>query len=411
MNLNKIIAASLLSATFSAHAIAEFEAKTIIKSSEINSNFKEVADSVNDVKDEVSSITNEMKAINNKLSTAGDYIIAKVNGIDMRVSESKYYLGMYNIITPTNININIYPSGNVADSAVYFENSDCSGQAYTDTFTTLFTYYNNQVDVGDTLVNPKITDMVRVISYNRTPYFVNSSDTIVKLNYSSTYSNNSCHITSGIKFAQATKDNDPDITGFDSFPLIIAGVGSDITISSEVGGGGNITNGIYNVYASGINIGTTTNHFYGADEAVRVTLKDEPTQTITLYKDGTYTGYSSGSNQRFYYISNDCTGTAYVKVLNDYDKEWWKGSKTLKGVVTNNGQYYELSEQIYKMSSGSLSNKSYYSASCSTTTEPLKMGYKMAITTASPNLPVFTPPITLEGIEEETKYDTLLEAY
>ena len=203
--------------------------------------------------------------------------------------------------------------------------------------------------------------------------------------------------------------NDPDITGIDSVPLIITGIGSDLKISStEIG---IPVAGSFNVYASGVKIGTTTRLPNSVSTYVSVKLDNYNQASITLYKNGTYNG-NIISSASLYFESSDCSGTPYYELADDADKEWWNTSLSTKTTIINQDSYYELSSQAYRVSVSFQSRKIYYNDTCSTFTyDGSNNAYKEATLTMSPAVPVFTPPITIEGYSEPTPYNSLPEAF
>jgi len=421
MNFQKVTIASFLVVSFSSQAIVQFQAGTPAKASEVNANFSELSDRVQVVETStatvsgtVSDLAARIQAVEGKEGNNGDtdgYVSAKVNGVEMMVySGSSYWLDSFSIKTNKGVSVVVDAEGYPSINTFHYESADCTGQPYFDNVLS-----KSNKDVGYTYPNPKL-DGNTVIQYDGVSIYYTSSSSLqlVKLNYKSTGNPSSCSINSGTIIGSKVLPNDPNITGISSVPLIITGIGTNLTVTEEVGEGSGIPSGMLNVYASGVKIGTIPDWFVpdSADEAFfGVKLDSSPGQTVTMYKDGTYSGFNAGSNEYLYYLSEDCSGNAYVKVLNDYDKEWWSTTGTIKGPIKNNGLYYELSSEIYKISSGAKSKHSYSSGSCSSNTDSNKKGYKLATITTEPDLPIFTPPITIEGWEEETQYDSLLEAY
>ena len=145
------------------------------------------------------------------------------------------------------------------------------------------------------------------------------------------------------------------------------------------------------------------------DRLYQVILDNYP-HTIALYKDGSYSGFYQ--EETLYYNGSNCGGNPYVRVITtDNDKYWWTGSLARKGTVKNNGNYYSLSDQLYKMPSTSISFRSSNNdATCINYTDT-KDAYKLASLISVPDIPIFTPPITLEGYTEESPYSSLPNAF
>lgn len=385
-----------------------FAAGEIATASKFNENFMSLSNEIEEVRTEVSNIKtdSESSTDGNSSGNPDGSVIAKVNGVDMKVSS--YMLGMYSIVTPTGKNISVNAEGYPASSQLVYESKDCTGDAYIQHYQLLD---HKNKEAGHVFANPKLSNTASIVYVNGELSY-SLSDTLTKIHYSSIdYGNGGgCFKTSGTSITSQVVPNDPEVTGIESVPLIITGVGSELSISStEVG---TPSTGGYNVYANGTKIGTTTSlpTKYTYEGGVYVNLNgDYEGKRVNLHKDGTYSGYSAVSSSTLYYKSNDCSGNAYVKVFYDGIKKFIDASKINVEIVTNNGSHYALSDETYRVTSTSGSYKSPSSYSCYSKYDTFSegAGYKIATRTSTPNVPVFTPPITIEGYEEPTPYDQL----
>ncbi len=388
MNSRTVAAVVLfLSSPLTAQALTTFQAGQIAKATDFNANFSELDTRLSSIENARSDVT------------------ATINGVTMNVRS--YTAGSYVITTPTGVVIYVDEFGYPTNGSIYYTSNDCSGTGYVTSHS-----LDTSLNLGESFTNPDLTNKIEVVYDDQNIYYSDSTSDYIKLNYQSNYSvyTHRCSSYPGTIIAQQVQPNDSSITGISSFPLVITGAGTPITISSEIGtaaaetGTGNI------VYANGARIGVLTYTPYIDSQGLYVKLDEYPDQSVTLYKDGSYSGLSFGSSQNFYYVSNDCTGNSYVKVLDNYDKEWWSATKTITGPVFHHGNYYTLSSTIYKMPSGYQSYRTYYNTSCVVETVTTKDGYKKATFSTQPNIPVFTPPITVEGWSEDTTYTTLPDA-
>ncbi|NRA69205.1 MAG: hypothetical protein HRU19_32340 [Pseudobacteriovorax sp.] len=286
----------------------------------------------------------------------------------------------------------------------YFDSEDCSGSPFIPIFG-----LETERPIGKPYKNPNIEPKVRVVSKDGALFFYNEKE-IVRLHFQagSFELSHSCSTSyKGTVAAYRTYKNDPSITGIEKNKLIISGIGESFSLSEEIGVEKRPNK--RKVYANGIEIGTA---FWpeGLEDDIYVNLHDFPGQPITLKKDGSYTGLAVRSFD-LYYLDPGCKGSPYVKVLEDADKLWWDKDYALKAVIENNNSYYSLSTTVFKMSAGAKSKRSSYDGSCRKVTEELeKNGYKRASRTNKPDLPRFSPPITIEGYKEPTQYDELPEA-
>lgn len=384
MNFRVLAITAFLSLPVSAQALVTFQTGQIAKAADFNGNFSELDERLKTVEGGSGAVT------------------AMVNGVAMRVRN--FNPGYYSVTTPTGVILTVDEYGYPAGSDLYYATGDCSGTPYIKAAS-----LDSSKNVGESYTNPSISAGPEV-AYDGTNVYYSSRESFVKLHYQSYYSmySRKCMSSSNTDIATPAYPNDPAVTGISSFPLVITGAGTPITIAAEVGDAS--TTGMPIVYANGVRIGVATYVPSDADVYVNVRLDDYPESAIQLYKDGSYTGLNLFAAKTFYFLSADCTGNAYVKVLTDYDKQWWTGSKAFTGTVVNNGNYYALSSEIYKMSAGPQSYRRDYSGTCYTATDFAKDGYKKATFATQPSFPVFTPPITVQGVVDETNYATLPEA-
>jgi hypothetical protein len=400
-----IVLAGMISSASLAEVPNTFVSGEVATAAKFNENFTFLSNEIDDVRNTVSSISNESGSSSGGSSYDGS-VVTKVNGVDMRVSSTQ--LGVYSIVTPTGKTISVNAEGYPSFTQLIYESNDCSGQAYVSHYQLT---EHKLKPAGHVFTNPKISTKISVVfSDGDIGYSLN--DTLTKVNYKSVdYGPNSigCHATTGTYIASKVLPNDPTITGINSVPLIITGIGSELKISStEIG---TPVAGSFNVYASGVKIGTTTSYPDSVSDHVTVKLDGFDQGTINLYKDGTYLG-NLISSAHLYFQSSDCSGTPYYGLASDADKKWWDMSLSTKTTITNQGNYYELSSQTYRVSAPFQSVKYYSSDTCNTSShDSSNSAYKEATLTLSPKVPVFTPPITIEGYSEPTPYNSLPEAF
>ena len=369
-----------------------------------NENFTALSNEIDNVKTTVSDIASDSDNSSGGSSSDGS-VVAQVNGVDMRVSSSQ--LGQYSIMTPTGSTISVNADGYPTPSWIAYESNNCTGQAYV-----AHQQLTEHVikPAGHIFANPKLSTSISfVFSDGNIGYSLN--DTLTKLNYKSIdygSAGRGCFTSTGTTIASKALPNDPTITGIDSVPLIITGIGSELKISStEVG---TPVSGSFSVYASGVKIGTTTRYPDSVSDYVSVKLDGFNQASITLYKDGSYSG-SIVSSATLYYRSADCSGDAYYLLTGGADTRWWDTALSTKSTITNSGDYYNLSSQAYSVSQAFGSTK-YSNGSCSnTTTDGSNNAYQQATLTDSPVVPTFTPPITIEGYSEPTPYNSLPVAF
>lgn len=397
-----IIIIGMIANTSIADVPNTFVAGEVATAAKFNENFISLSNEIDEVRSSVSSISDEPGN-----SSPDGSVIAKVNGVDMRVSS--VLLGMYNIVTPTGKTISVSADGYPASTTLVYESQDCTGQAYLSHYQ--FSEFITKTP-GHVFANPKISSTVSVV-YSNDELGYSSNDTLTKINYRSIdYGSSSigCYSSTGTYLASKILPNDPEITGIDSVPLIISGIGSELSISpTEIG---TPSVGSFNVYANGTKIGTTRSlpNANGPESSIYVALEgDYLGSTIYLYKDGTYRGYDDVNTSNLLYLSNSCTGNAYVKVINNGVENFLDTSKISVKLVKNNNSYYELSSEAYRTNSTSGSYRSYSNGQCYTNSTNFSRvaAYKIATLTDAPAVPVFTPPITIEGYEEPTPHNLL----
>lgn len=406
--MEKISSAFILGLLSSA-AVADvpntFVPGEVATAAKFNENFTHLSDEIKDVKAKVNGLADGSGEASENASPLKIYSV-NVNGVDMRAYSTR--LGLYSVITPTEITITVdadgYPINN--DNLVY-ESEDCTGQAYK---AGIFFGGHEDKPLGHIFTNPKFPDSTSIVYL--AGFLGYTDNELVKLNYSSINYGGRCVETNGTQLALRVLPNDPKVTGIDSMPLVITGIGEDLRISSrEIGvprSGGQKEE--RDVYANGEKIGTTSSisSYYNVLNSIRVYLNDG--SWITLYKDGSYSGKSVVSDT-FYYRSSDCSGTPYAFVAAGADTKWLDVTQWKPRVVENQGVYYQLSEQLYRTSRPFLSRRLSYRDSCDeSTTYGSGQIYAAATLTDDPEIPVFTPPITIEGYSEPTPFDSLPEA-
>ncbi len=386
---------------------------------ELSSGVTSLSTEVDSLKTSNETIVSDLSAISTTLESnaiSEKQILA--NGVAMTMRS--YGLSYYSIVTSTGALITVDAEGYPDVTRRYYESNDCSGTPYTVHYILNSNTYINVVrGSGEQLPNPRLNTEAKIHYFDNTIYYTPKNPDIVKLNYQSQrYSNRTCGTGDRRPiYASEILINDVSETGIEEIPLIFTGVGSDLIVTAEIGEASEaIDRSNREVYANGMRIGTVSYSYLpdSSSEAIYgVRLDNYQGQTVTISKDGSYSGFSTTASKDLYFTSDDCSSTPYVRVLNDYDKRWWDESKVSLVYIKNNDTYYELSDQVYKMTDGEQSYKIDYNGSCYSdrgSQSSLKNGYKMATVTVSPTVPVFTPPITIEGYDEPTQYDLLPEA-
>ena len=306
-------------------------------------------------------------------------ITAQVNGVDMEVLNNS--LGFYMITTPTGFKVNVDIEGKVISQQFAYESNDCSGQAYLKTNLSIH-------QVGYVYKNPNFSKGTLTSVNGSTGYSLN--DNIIKLHSNSYSYSGNCQKSVATSIVSEIFDNDQSVTGIDSFPLLITGIGKEVKISTEVGTpvSGTEGTGPYAVFANGIKIGTTTRYPTPNSSYITVILDGFDHQSIFLNKDASYTGWPSVSSSALFYQSTDCSGNAYSDSARDGNKLW-----------------------LYKNSLG-FNSQLHASGNCYSTPATQKNDiFYLATPTPNPDVLIITPPITIEGYSEPTPYDTLPEVF
>lgn len=376
---------------------------TAASAGEVNANFDAIESAVNDndvrISSDFSELDNRLKGI----EESNSYITAQIIGVDMQVSSQS--IGLYSVITPTGLSLTVNTEGYPIQNQLYFESNDCSGQPYIKSF-----QLDSSKPVGYMYPNPKVNNSISIV-YDGTNVYHSDTVEIIKLHYQSQLiPDTGCTKSSEAIIAMKALINDVAVTGITSFPLIITGVGSDLVITTEVGVPAGVSQEEYVVYASGVRIGVThTKPVYSIRD---VELDAYPGETINILKDGSYGGFTRVLSSTLYYPGGNCTGEPYVEVLPNYDTSWWSPNSTdyRSGIIQNNGSYYELSSEIYKMSQGAQSYRKS-ATGCISVSSTILFGYKRAILTNPVDFPVFIPPITADGFDEGILYDNVPEAF
>ncbi|MBV1884857.1 MAG: hypothetical protein KUG66_01250 [Gammaproteobacteria bacterium] len=387
-----IVLAGMISTASLAEVPNAFVSGEVATAAKFNENFTSLSNEIDDVRTTVGDISDGS-------------VVAKVNGVDMRVSSTQ--LGIYSIVTPTGKTISVNAEGYPPFTQLVYESSDCSGQAY---------IFHNQFSehtlkpAGHVFANPKISTNISVVfSDGNLGYSLN--DILTKVNYKSIdygLTSIGCYATNGTYIASKVLPNDPAITGINSVPLVITDIGVELKISStEVGAP---VAGLFSVYASGVKIGTTTRYPDSVSDYVSVTLDGFDQAAIILYKDGSYLGGMVSSGTLYYRLA-DCLGDAYYLLTDDADTDWWNTTLSTKSTITNNGDYYSLSFQAYSVSQA-FGSVGFDSGTCyNSIIDGSNNAYQQATLTSSSVVPTFIPPITIEGYSEPTPYNSLPVAF
>lgn len=379
-----------------------FVSGEVATAAKFNENFTSLSNEISDVRTTVDNISSGSGSSSGSSSSDGS-VVAKVNGVDMRVSSTQ--LGVYSIVTPTGKTISVNAEGYPSFTQPIYESNDCSGQAYISHYQ--FTEHTLK-PAGHVFANPKIsTNLSVVFSDGNIGYSLN--DTLTKVNFKSVDygpASSGCVATTGTSIASKVLPNDPTITGINSVPLIITGIGSELKISStEVG---IPVTGSFSVYANGVKIGTTTR--YPSISGVSVKLDGFDQATITLYKDGSYSG-NIVTSESLYYRYADCSGDAYYLRASNADKNWWDTTLPTKSIIISNGDYYNLSSEAYSVSQPFKSIRYSHGTCANSTFDGSNKAYQKAVLTSAPEVPTFTPPITIEGYSEPTPLNSLPVAF
>lgn len=399
-----IVLVGMISSASLAEVPNIFVSGEVATAAKFNENFTYLSNEINDVRTTVGNLSSGAGPSSGGSSSDGS-VVAKVNGVDMRVSSTQ--LGVYSIVTPTGKTISVNAEGYPSSTQPIYESNDCSGQAYISQHQLT---EHRLKPAGHVFANPKIsTNLSVVFSDGNIGYSLN--DTLTKVNFKSVDygpASSGCIATTGTHIASKVLPNDPAITGISSLPLIITGIGSELKISStEVG---IPVTGSFNVYANGVKIGTTTRYPDSVSDYVSVKLDGFDQATITLYKDGSYSGGIVTSATLYYRLAG-CSGDAYYLLTSNADKNWWNTTLSTKSIIINDGDYYNLSSEAYSVSQAFSSYKTSSGYCSNSTTDGSNKAYQKAVLTSAPEIPTFTPPITIEGYTEPTPYNSLPVAF
>ena len=383
--------------SYSAQSLVTFHSGDVATADDFNSNFQEVKGASSSNAAAISSLQSSSLT-----KTDAGRVTASVNGESRDIYT---VVPGYNMVYVGQNQIPINADGELPwEGQSYYESPDCTGQPYI-----IVGYIDHEKPIGEEFENPKLTSKITFHKINGEAHYDTGSP-VVKLHYKSAKNSSGCRANSNTSAAVPAYPNNSEITGV-SFPLIITGLGTRFSITEEVGTPpeGAATGTHFEVYANGVNIGYARYLPTGAESYISVYLYDNQDDLIYLNKDGSYSGYDNGSSAELYYQSNDCSGQPYSKVLSSAATKWWNENKLSISVVKNNGNFYNLSDEIYKFPNGSQSYKYSSSDSCRVVLTS-QAGYKKAISTASPAIPIFEPPIVIEGYIEPTIYNELPDA-
>jgi len=396
----------LLAFSWSAHGLVTFQSGDVATAEDFNSNFQEL-------KDEAISNTTAIEDIKSNSFSKADAgrITALVNGETREVST---FSPSYNMVYIGQNTVMVGADGELPwGSQSYYESSDCTGQPYISV---------NHIDltkpIGEEFVNPQVSSKTNFHKIGGEAYYETGSP-LVKLHHKSlSTAGNDCFNSSGTIAAVPAYPNNPDLTGI-SFPIIISGVGTSFSITEEVGvaaesGGGG--SGNYKVYGDGVEFGFITSLPNGPVSSLSVTLIDYNQQVITVYSDGTYSGFNNGGSfsRDMYFKSADCMGTGYFPYL-PKTYAWWDIEEVEYRLFKNGFSYYTTGGQLYLMTSAPMSYKLADTGICSNSVSGVgstgEYTYREAELTANPELtaPVINVPITIEGWNPAVTYQDLPE--
>lgn len=421
-NVSVALAATLVINFAHAQELNQFQSGDVATAEAFNHNFNTLKAATDKNEENIEGMNLRIQSNAESLQSAVDeiksgeafthFVDATVNNVAMKVSTQMNKYGDYTVITPTGVLANVDENGELSrGNWLYFESSDCSGTPY------VSDHNLSKAGVGHTYVNPQLETKLQLYSHNGAIYYRAPDADLVALHYSSSgyfrHSTLECDKNTSYRVEMAVKleENRPEITGLDSLPVVIEGVGKAMTVAAEVGGTF-VT--AHNVLANGVKIGTIQhsnlpNTVLSSSTSVSGVVLDEfPNRTVRLYKDGSYDA-DWFEVVSLYYLEENCSGSAYVRFISDADKKWIDTSKISTKEAKNNGSYYALSELTYKASEGMKSYKDN-SGNCRNSTSSSRYVYKQATSTAEPTLPTFTPPIIIEGWEDTTSYESLPEA-
>jgi hypothetical protein len=394
------LTAGLLSLAINAQALKEFETGDIVTAADINGNFSELDEKIESGKEDLIAL------VNGQLFTPN----ALANGEPARVTS--YYSGYYTVDLGLGGTIAIRSDGYPATAiTLYYASGDCSGQGYLTEY-----YIPTESEIGEELLNPNIP------GYN--PYYWDG-ETVYKgreevkvgLHYQSRGNPTGCQAYTGYMIASALIESN-DFT----FPLAITAIGEPLIVSEVIGGPSeNEGPTEYGVYADGEYIGTTsslpTNQTW-----ISVTLSGYGGETISVRADGSHYGFSVPgadiTTSELFYMSPSCVGTAYkftqIRLYDFVDIAPYEETSVVN--IKNGDQYYEYGGTGYRAGHGTSGSYRTNSGHCYAKTYEDTAGYNdvyyIATEVESPDpveVPVFSPPITIEGWDPLT-YSELEEA-
>lgn len=365
--MKNIIFITLL-ATSQANALVEFHTGDVVTASDMNGNFKELEDKIEG---------NTAFAPN-----------ALANGEPVHVVS--YARGAYILTYSEKATIFINAEGYPSTSLFYYEAGDCTGPAYLHEYS-----IPSDTEIGVQMLNPSIESQSQYL-YDGDTLYKGVSATSVRLNYRSMSHAGGCSTTTGTNIASQVIPSS-DLT----IPIAITEIGTPLVVSEVVGTapeGEAIQSA--NVYANGVLIGVTAT-MPNKSRSLRVTLKEYNQQTISLGKNGTYTGFNNGgfTSQYLYYVGQGCMGNAYVKTTRPHDY-FWNIQLGAQFLLKNGAKYYTSGGQYYKITSGIHSRRNndgdcYNYGDGQYETD----AFQLATETNNPELiaPIFELPITIEG--------------
>jgi len=325
-----------------------------------------------------------------------------VDGVVMWVQSSRY--GFYRLTSEQGVNLGIVEDGFPVHQIIYYSEKDCAGTPYYD-----LNFRTNEA-VGHQYPAKRLSPVQ--VAYDGTRLLMTDESELIQLYAQSRQRGDQCLNTVSSHVAMELVANDPAVTGFpNSLPYSISGDETQLTVERSVGDpAGNGGTGNYAVYANGSKIGTVDYIPTSASHALYgVQLDGYEDSRVTLYRDGTYTGLNAFKEASISFVGSNCEGTPYIKVLDSFDTQWWHADRLDNQIIKNNGTYYRMSEQLYKMSSGEGSSR-WSSGSCFDSSGTHKHGYRKLTETTAPDMPSFTPPITWDGYTAGTDYTSLPEA-
>jgi len=371
-----------------AHSLETFQAGQVATAAAFNNNFSELDEKISRVQQRQGGWRRD------------------VDGTEMTVSSNRY--GFYSLQSDQGYTLTIDEDGDGYNSWFYFAEKNCTGQSY------VSTGFDQHKTVSHLYLAKRLAPE-QLIADNNQLYMTDETG-LVKLYAQSRRINGDCSNIASTEIAFRLVANDAAKTGFpDTLPYEISGTEQRLRLTTTVGQApdGDNGTGSYSVYANGTRIGSISYLPSSASTALyNVKLDGYEGYSVTLYKDGSYSGLGLFESETLYYLTDDCSGNPYVEVLDDFSREWWFKERLEKPLIENNDHYYQQSEQLYKMSSGPGSKRSDYSSSCSkVTTGNNQDGYRRLTPAAAPDMPVFGVPISWEGQQADTQYSELPEAY